>query len=103
MDLAAWVFGFNQREKDLGVGWGKGSNMGEEGKGVGRRVEFEPEKKRWTRKEKEERQHVSEKEWRDLERVGEIKLYIYNLRLKQNIIVTLDDYLLAIMMIEKLF
>ena len=35
--------------------------------------------------------------------MGGIKLYIYNLGLKQNIIVTLDDYLLAIMMIEKLF
>ena len=35
--------------------------------------------------------------------MGVIKLYIYNLGLKQNIIVTLDDYLLAIMMIEKLF
>ena len=35
--------------------------------------------------------------------MGEIKLYIYNLGLKQNIIITIDDYLLAIMMIEKLF
>ena len=35
--------------------------------------------------------------------MGGIKLYIYNLGLKQNIIVTLDDYLLVIMMIEKLF
>ena len=29
--------------------------------------------------------------------MGEIKLYIYNLGLKQNIIITIDDYLLAIM------
>ena len=35
--------------------------------------------------------------------MGGIKLYIYNLGLKQNIIITIDDYLLAIMMIEKLF